>query len=82
MTWIYVILYILFGLITFFTAYILCIKQYLREGSALKFSYWIEGYYGILLFSFLGWFMILPIGIIIFLLGTIINKINKHYDIR
>jgi hypothetical protein len=27
MTWIYVILYILFGLITFFTAYILCIKQ-------------------------------------------------------
>jgi uncharacterized membrane protein len=82
MTWIYVILYILFGLITFFTAYILCIKQYLREGSALKFSYWVEGYYGILLFSFLGWFMVLPIGIIIFLFGTIINKINKHYNIK
>jgi uncharacterized membrane protein len=82
MTWIYVILYILFGLITFFTAYILCIKQYLREKSALKFSYWIGGYYGILLFSFLGWFMVLPIGIIIFLLNTIINKINKHYNIR
>ena len=82
MTWIYVILYILFGLITFFLAYILCIKQYLREGSALKFSYWIEDYYGILLCSFLGWFMVLPIGIIVFLLNTIINKINKHYNIK
>lgn len=82
MTWIYVILYILFGLITFFLAYILCIKQYLKEKSALKFSYWIEGYYGILLLSFLGWFMILPIGIITFLLNAIINKINKHYNIE
>lgn len=82
MVWIYVILYILFGLITFFLTYILCIKKYIKEGSALKFSYWIEKYYGILLFSFLGWFMLLPIGIVISLLSMAINKINKYYNIK
>lgn len=82
MTWIYVILYILFALITFFTAYILCVKKYLKEKSTLKFSYWIEDYYTMLVFSSLGWFMLLPIGIIIFLLNTIINKINNHYNIK
>ena len=82
MIWIYVILYILFGLITFFLTYIFCIKKYIKEGSALKFSYWIEDYYSVLFFSFLGWFIILPIGIIVFLLNTIINKINKRYNIK
>lgn len=82
MAWFYVILYILFGLITFFLVYIHCIKEYLKGKSALKFSYWIENYYGILLFSFLGWFIVLPIGIVISLLGMAINKINKYYNIK
>lgn len=82
MIWIYVILYILFALITFVLAYIICVKKYIKEKSDLKFKYWIEDYYLILVFSCLGWFMLLPIGIIIFLLNTIINKINKHYNIK
>ena len=82
MTWIYVILYILFALITFVLAYIICVKKYIKEKSNFKFKYWIEDYYIILIFSSLGWFMMLPIGIIIFLLSTIINKINKHYNIE
>lgn len=82
MIWIYVILYILFALITFVLVYIICVKKYIKEKSDLKFKYWIEDYYLILVFSCLGWFMLLPIGIIVFLLNIIINKINKHYNIK
>ena len=82
MIWVYVILYILFALITFFISYIFCIKQYLKEKSPLKFSYWIEDYYTILIFSFLGWFIVLPIIIVTSLLGMAINRINKYYNIK
>jgi hypothetical protein len=82
MIWVYIILYILFALIAFFITYILCVRKYIKEKSGLKFSYWIKDYYGILLFSSLGWFMLLPIGIVIFVFSTIINKINKHYNIK
>lgn len=82
MIWIYVISYILFALITFSVGYIFCVKKYIKEKSDLKFRDWIVDYYLILIFSSLGWFMLLPIGIIIFLLSIIINKINKYYNIK
>lgn len=82
MIWIYVILYILFALITFFVGYIFCVRKYIKEKSDLKFRHWIEDYYFILMYSSLCWFMLLPIGIIIYLLTIIINKINKHYNIE
>ena len=77
--WIYILIYFLGAILTGLCRYILLIKKYKKENSALKFSVWIENYdFSIIII----WFIVLPVGIIIYLISKIIERINKHYNIE
>jgi hypothetical protein len=81
MIWIYILIYFLGAVITGFLIYISLIKKYIKEKSALKFGVWIESYDTIIIFSALFWFIVLPIGIILYFIKRIIERINKHYNV-
>ena len=82
MIWLYILIYFLSAIITGLCVYILLIKKYKKENTALKFSVWIEAYEMIIYFSALFWFIVLPIGIIVYLIKRIIERINKHYNVE
>jgi hypothetical protein len=81
MTWLYILIYFLGAVVTGLWVYILLIKKYKKEKSALKFGVWIESYDTIIIFSALFWFIVLPIGIILYFIKRIIERINKHYNV-
>jgi len=82
MFWLYILIYCLGAVATGIWVYILLIKKYLKENNALKFSIWIENYDFNITISVLFWFIILPIGIIIYFISKIIERINKHYNVE
>ncbi len=82
MIWLYILIYFLGAVATGLWVYILLIKKYIKENSALKFGVWIEAYECIIYFSAPFWFIVLPIGIIIELISKIIERINKHYNVE
>lgn len=82
MIWLYILIYFLGAVVTGLWVYILLIKKYKKENTALKFSVWIESYDIIILLYALFWFIVLPIGIIIYLISKIIEIINKHYNVE
>lgn len=79
---IYSLLYFLGAVATGLCVYILLIKKYLKENTALKFNIWIENYGFSIAISALFWFIILPIGIIAYIISKIIERINKHYNVK
>jgi hypothetical protein len=81
MTWLYILIYFLGAVVTGLWVYILLIKKYKKENTALKFSVWIEAYDIIILLYALFWFIVLPIGIILYFIKRIIERINKHYNV-
>jgi hypothetical protein len=82
MTWLYILIYFLGAVVTGLWVYILLIKKYKKENTALKFSVWIEAYDIIILLYALFWFIVLPIGIILYFIKRIIERINKHYNVE
>lgn len=82
MIWLYIIIYFLGAVATGLWVYILLIKKYIKENSALKFGVWIENYDFSITASSLFWFIVLPIGIIIKLISKVIERINKHYNVE
>ena len=68
--------------ITFLSVYAFFAKKYVKEKSALKFSYWIDQYLGNIICFTIFWPGVLPI---IAALGPIIigvKLIDKHYGIK
>jgi hypothetical protein len=82
MIWLYILIYCLGAVTTGLWVYILLIKKYLKENTALKFRVWIEAYDSTIFASALFWFIVLPIGIIFYLIKRIIERINKYYNIE
>lgn len=82
MIWLYILIYFLGAVVTGLCVYISLIKKYIKEKSALKFGVWIESYDTIIIFSALFWFIVLPIGIIVYLINKITERINKYYNIE
>lgn len=82
MAYLYILIYFLGAVMTGLWVYISLIKKYKKENTALKFGVWIESYCSTILFSTIFWFIALPIWIIIYLINRIIERINKHYNIK
>lgn len=82
MSWLYILIYFLGAVATGLLVYILLIKKYIKENSALKFGVWIENYDFIIIVSALVWFIAIPIGITIYSISKIIERINKHYNVE
>ena len=82
MIWLYILIYFLGAVITGLSTYASLIEKYIKENSALKFSVWIEVYYGLIFLSALFWFIVLPIGIILYPIKRIVKRINKHYNVE
>jgi hypothetical protein len=82
MIWLYILIYFLGAIGTGLWVYILLIKKYKKENTALKFSVWIESYDIIILLYALFWFIVLPIGIIVTPIKRIVERINKHYNVE
>lgn len=82
MIWLYILIYFLGAVVTGLCVYISLIKKYIKEKSALKFGVWIETYEILIYLSALFWFIVLPIGIIVYLINKITERINKHYNIN
>ena len=82
MIWLFILIYLLGAVITGIWVYISLIKKYIKENTALKFSVWIEDYDSTIFASALLWFIVLPIGIILYLIKRIIERINKHYNVE
>lgn len=81
MIWLYILIYFLGAIITGLCIYTSYVKEYKREKTAIKFSYWIEDKYETIFMSSLFWAGTLPVFIITYLLKKIIERINKHYNI-
>lgn len=82
MIWLYILIYFLGAVVTGLCVYISLIKKYIKEKSALKFGVWIETYEILIYLSALFWFIVLPIGIIVYLINKITERINKYYNIE
>lgn len=82
MIWLYILIYFLGAVITGLLVYISLIKKYIKENTALKFGVWIENYIPYIFIYALFWFIVLPIGIIPYLIKIIIERINKHYNVE
>lgn len=80
--WLYMLIYFLGAILTGLWVYILLIKKYLKENSALKFSVLVENYDVSIAISGLMWFIVLPISFIVCLISKIIERIHKHYNIE
>ena len=80
--WLYILIYFLGAILTGLCRYILLIKKYIKENSALKFGVWVKDYDFRIIFSAIFWFIALPIEIIIELISKIIEIINKHYNVE
>lgn len=82
MIWLYILIYFLGAIITGFCVYTFYVKEYKREKTAIKFSYWIENKYETIFMSSLFWVWLLLVFIIRYPFKKIIERINKHYNIK
>lgn len=82
MIWLYILIYFLGAIITGICVYTFYVKEYKREKTAIKFSYWIENKYETIFMSSLFWVWLLLVFIIIYPFKKIIERINKHYNIE
>ena len=82
MIWLYILIYFLGAFGTGLWVYVSLIKKYIKENTAIKFSVWIEDYDFVICVSTLFWFIILPIDIIVTLIKRIVERINKHYNVK
>lgn len=82
MIWLYMLIYFLGAIIIGLCVYTFYIKEYKREKTAIKFSYWIEDKYETIFMSGLLWVPLLLLFVIIYPLTKIIERINRHYNIE
>lgn len=81
MAWLLAI-YLVGAGITFHLVYIFFVKKYIKEKSALKFSFWIDQYLGAILCMTIFWVIVLPVIVMLCPILIAIKFINKHYGIE
>ena len=80
-TWIAPIYFVGAG-ITFLLVYTFFVKKYIKEKSALKFSFWVDQHTMTILFLTFFWVVVLPVMVALSPILIAINLINKHYGIK
>lgn len=81
MAWL-LLIYLVGAGITFLLVYAFFVKKYIKEKSALIFSFWIDQYLGTIICLTIFWVVVLPVMVALSPLLMAIKLINKHYGIR
>ena len=68
--------------ITFLLVYVILVKKYVKEKSALKFSFWLDQYLGAILCMTIFWMIVLPVMVMLCPILMGIKFINKNYGIK
>lgn len=83
MSWVLItITYFVGAEITFMLVYAIFAKKYVKEKSALKFSFWIDQYLGFIICMTIFWVVVLPVMVSLSPILIVTKLIDKHYGIK
>lgn len=82
MGWMLLMWYFIGAGITFLLVYTIFVKKYIKEKSALNFSFWLNQHIMTILLLTIWWVVVLPVMVALSPILIAIKLINKYYNIE